>query len=187
MPDAQVQLTWSRIARRIRVPLGFALAAVYIWRSRPTWTSLGAGVSIALVGLVLRALAAGHIRKDRELTSTGPYAFVRNPLYLGSIILGAGFAIAARDIWIAVCMVALFLLIYVPVIRSEEAFLRQQFQEYDDYAKGVPVLIPTKIRFRELTAGFSGALYLQHREYNALLGLAGMVAALVVKVIWLQK
>ena len=88
---------WTRRARRIRVPLGFVLAAFYIWRAQPNWTSLVAGILIAAMGLAIRVLASGHVQKNRELTTTGPYAYVRNPLYLGSIIMALGFAIAARD------------------------------------------------------------------------------------------
>src|SRR5215471_14807331 len=83
--------TWKRIARRIRVPLGFVFAAFYLWRALPTWGSIGAGLIVVCLGLITRALAAGHVKKDRVLTTTGPYAYVRNPLYLGSILLGIGF------------------------------------------------------------------------------------------------
>src|ERR1700677_4562678 len=84
---------WSRVARRIRVPLGFLFAGIYVWRARPRWASVAIGTSIALVGIAIRALASGQVKKNRELTTTGPYAYVRNPLYLGSIIIGVGFAI----------------------------------------------------------------------------------------------
>ena len=188
MPEPQTgkpPAAWSRIARRIRVPLGFAFAAFYLWRAQPTWMSLLIGTAIALLGVLVRALASGHVEKNRVLTMTGPYAYVRNPLYLGSIIIGIGFAIAARDIWIFVAIILLFVLIYLPVIRSEEAFLRAQFREYDDYARRVPSLLPHTLLFRQITEGFSRKLYLSHREYNSLLGAVGMLAALVVKkILW---
>src|ERR1700756_3353774 len=94
--------SWSRIATRSRVPLGFAFAAAYVWLARPTWASLLAGFAIALVGIVVRALASGHIRKNAALATTGPYAYTRNPLYLGSIIIALGFIVAARNLWIGV-------------------------------------------------------------------------------------
>ena len=175
---------WSRIARRIRVPLGFAFAAFYLWRARPTWTSLVVGAAIALPGIFLRAVASGHVEKNRVLAMTGPYAYVRNPLYVGSIIIGIGFAVAARDVWILAAVVVLFLAIYLPVIRSEERFLRGQFPEYDDYARQVPSLLPHTLLFRQITTGFSRELYFSHREYNSLLGAAAMVAVLVVKILW---
>jgi protein-S-isoprenylcysteine O-methyltransferase Ste14 len=180
-------LTWGRLARRIRVPLGFVFAAFYFWRAKPTWVWLATGAAIACLGIAIRALASGHVQKNRELTMTGPYTYVRNPLYLGSIVIAIGFAVAARDIWIAVAILLLFVLIYMPVIRSEEAFLRGQFPQYDDYARRVPSLLPRTLLVRQITKGFSRELYMKHREYNALLGAAAMLAALIIKVLWFSR
>lgn len=177
-------VSWNKIARRIRVPLGFLFAVFYFWRARPDWTSLAAGGAVAALGVFFRAMASGQVKKNEELAGTGPYAYCRNPLYLGSIIIAIGFAIASRDLWVAVGIVALFAIIYVPVIRSEEAFLRQRFSAYDDYARSVPRLLPRTLWFRGLTSGFSPSLYRQHREYNALIGAAAMWAALLVKMLW---
>ena len=177
-------VSWSRIARRIRVPLGFLFAAFYFWRARPDWASLVLGGAVAALGVFARAMASGHVKKNQELATTGPYAYCRNPLYLGSIVIAIGFAIAARDVWVAVGILVLFTAIYVPVIRSEEAFLRERFASYDDYARRVPRLLPRTLWMSGLTAGFSRELYLQHREYNALIGAAAMLAALVVKTFW---
>src|SRR5258708_6168685 len=116
---------WTRLARRVRVPLGFILAVVYVWVARPTRTSLIAGALIMLPGLLLRGLAFGHVQKDKQLTISGPYAYTRNPLYLGSLFLAAGFAIAARSWSIVAIMVLMFALIYVPGIAGEERYLRQ--------------------------------------------------------------
>jgi protein-S-isoprenylcysteine O-methyltransferase Ste14 len=174
---------WKSVARRIRVPLGFLFAAFYFWRARPTWLSLAIGAAVAALGIFLRALASGHVKKNEELATTGPYAYSRNPLYLGSVIIAVGFAIAARDVWVAVGIAALFAFIYVPVIRAEEAFLRAHFAEYDDYARRVPRLLPHTLRLPGLAEGFSSGLYLQHREYNAVIGAAAMLAALVVRML----
>lgn len=180
----QSGVSWSRVARRIRVPLGFLFAAFYFWRARPLWISLVLGGTVAALGVFVRAMASGYVKKNEELAMTGPYAYCRNPLYLGSIIIAIGFAIAARDAWVAVGIVLLFTAIYVPVIHSEEVFLRSRFAEYDAYAQRVPRLLPRTVWLSGLTAGFARALYLQHREYNALIGAAAMMAALVVKMIW---
>ena len=180
----QGALNWSRVARRIRVPLGFLFAIFYLWRARPSWPSLLIGAVIAALGVALRAISSGHVKKNQELTTSGPYAYVRNPLYLGSIIIAIGFAVAARDIWIAIAIIALFALIYVPVIRSEEAFLRSRFPGFDDYARRVPRLVPRTISFAALHEGFSHELYFKHREYNAAMGAAAILAALVVKILW---
>lgn len=177
--------TWSRIARRIRVPLGFLFAAFYIWRARPAWTSVAVGAAVAACGIAIRAFASGQVQKDRELTMTGPYAYVRNPLYLGSIVIGIGFAIAARDIWVAVVMVIYFAVVYVPVIRGEENFLSGRFPDYADYRRRVPSLLPRSWWFAGVTAGFSRELYFRHREYNSLLGAAAILAVLIAKILWL--
>ena len=178
---------WSLIAQRIRVPLGFAFAIFYVWLARPTWLSIIVGVIIAIPGLVLRALASGHVKKNQELTTTGPYAYVRNPLYLGSLLMALGFATAARSSWILLIMVAMLLAIYLPVIRHEEAYLREVFPNFDDYARNVPRLFPRWRAFNDDDAGFSSRLYWQHREYNAVLGTAAILAVLIAKLIWASR
>jgi protein-S-isoprenylcysteine O-methyltransferase Ste14 len=184
LPDAQPK-GWSRIARRIRVPLGFVFAIFYFWLAKPTWSFIAIGAAIAAVGIAIRAFAAGHVKKNRELTTTGPYAYTRNPLYLGSMIIAFGFGIASRNWWVAVAIVALFLAIYLPVIRSEEQFLRSEFSDFDDYCTKVPRLIP-RMRAASVTpkGAFSKELYLRHREYNAMSGALAMIAALAVKLVY---
>ncbi len=119
--------SWSKIARRIRVPLGFAFAVLYLWLAHPTTQSLLIGGLLVIPGLLTRALASGHVQKNEQLATSGPYAYTRNPLYLGSFMLAVGFAVAARNWWIAALMVVMFFAIYLPVIRGEEAYLRQHF------------------------------------------------------------
>lgn len=177
-------LTWSRIARRIRVPLGFAFAAVYLWLATPTATSLLIGSALVIPGLVIRGLASGHVQKNEQLTTTGPYAYTRNPLYLGSLILAVGFAIISRNLWIGVGLIVIFVAIYLPVIRGEEAFLRQQFVEFTEYARQVPRLWPRFSSFSVRPGSFSWDLYWKHREYNATLGSALIMAAMVAKRIY---
>src|SRR6478672_8559266 len=140
--------SWSRIATRSRVPLGFVFAAAYLWFARPTWPSLLAGFAIAAAGIVVRALASGHIRKNAALATTGPYAYTRNPLYLGSIIIALGFVVMARNVWIGLGAVAMFAFIYLPVISAEEKYLRATFPGYDRYAKEVPRLFPRLTPYR---------------------------------------
>ena len=172
------------MARRIRVPLGFIFALVYIWLARPTRISLTVGALVLLPGLVLRGLASGHVQKDKQLTTSGPYAYTRNPLYLGSLMLAAGFAIAARSWWIAAGIVLLFFVIYLPVIRAEEAFLRERFPQFDEYAREVPGLFPRVSGFGKRSGSFSWSLYWKHREYNATLGSSAIMAALLAKLLW---
>src|SRR5262249_35330017 len=104
--------SWSAIARRIRVPLGFAFAILYFVLARPTVGSMMVGSLLVIPGLLIRALASGHVQKNEQLTTGGPYRFTRNPLYLGSIVMAAGFGISARSLWIAAALVLLFAAIY---------------------------------------------------------------------------
>jgi len=181
--SSQTRDTWARVARRIRVPLGFIFTVVYLWLARPSKTSLITGGLLLLPGLVLRGLASGHVQKDKQLTTSGPYAYTRNPLYLGSLILAAGFAIAARSWWIVAIMVLMFAVIYVPVIAGEERYLRQAFPEYDDYARHVPRMLPRLTPYGSEHSSYSSARYWKHREYEASLGCAVVLAVLVVKLI----
>jgi protein-S-isoprenylcysteine O-methyltransferase Ste14 len=184
-----VAMSWKGVARRIRVPMGFVFAVVFLWLAQPTMVFLLLGLLLVAPGLWLRAYASGYVQKNRELTTTGPYAHTRNPLYLGSMMIAFGFALAARSVWIAAILVVLFVIIYVPVIRSEEEYLRSVFPDFDAYATKVPRLLPRLVADAQPAAGkgvFSGALYRKHREYNALLGAAGMYAALILK-LWLRK
>jgi protein-S-isoprenylcysteine O-methyltransferase Ste14 len=179
--------SWSKIARRVRVPLGFLFAAAYIWLAHPTILSIVVGSSIAFAGLSIRALASGHVEKNEVLATSGPYAHTRNPLYLGSIVLAIGFLIAARSWWLPLIAAAMLLVIYVPVIRSEETFLRTRFPEFEDYAAHVPRLFPRIRSYRRGRGSFSWHLYWKHREYNAVLGAGLMIIVLVAKSLWLRK
>ena len=171
---------WQRVARRIRVPLGFAFAIVYLWLARPNAQMIAVGVMVVALGIAIRAVASAQLRKNEELATSGLYSYTRNPLYLGSILIGIGFALAARNLWIWVLMFAFFVIIYMPVIKNEEAFLRSTFPDFDDYIRRVPRLWP-RWSGESLAVNFSRALYLKHREYNALIGAALMLAALLVK------
>lgn len=177
---------WGRVARRIRVPLGFVFAVLYFWLARPTWRFLALGAVAVVPGLLIRALASGHVRKNEALATSGPYAYTRNPLYLGSLLIGVGFAVAARSWWVGAVLVVMFFAIYLPVIRGEEVFLRERFPEFDEYARRVPRMFPRMMPRPEADGDlgkFSLDLYLKHREYNALIGAVAMAALVVVKMV----
>jgi protein-S-isoprenylcysteine O-methyltransferase Ste14 len=169
---------WQRIARRIRVPLGFLTALLYIIEMRrcaPHPAAVAWSLVLVLPGLWLRAYASGYVKKNQELTVTGPYAHTRNPLYLGSMLIAAGFAMALLSWPVALVLAFGFAVIYIPVIASEERFLRATFPEFGGYCQQVPRLIPRLTPARHPggqsgTGGFSLSLYLQHREYNAGIG-----------------
>jgi protein-S-isoprenylcysteine O-methyltransferase Ste14 len=177
--------SWSKIARRIRVPSGFLLAGLYLWLANPAVQSIAFGVPVVILGLLLRAAASGELRKNEQLATTGPYAHTRNPLYLGSLIIALGFAIAARSLWIAGAMAAMLIVIYLPVIRAEESYLAQNFPEFADYAGRVPRFIPKFTQRSRTPSSFSWQLYRKHREYNAMLGSLAMFGALLAKLLWM--
>jgi protein-S-isoprenylcysteine O-methyltransferase Ste14 len=159
----------------LRVPLGFLCGALFIVLARPRPLTLAIGGAVALVGLGLRAWAAGHIRKNAALATSGPYAYTRNPLYLGSFLLGLGFTIASARLLPGIVFTALFLGIYLPVMRVESADLAAIFgEDYQRYARAVPLFLPRLIPYRDektLGAKFDARLYLRYREYRAALGL----------------
>jgi hypothetical protein len=180
------------------VPLGFFAAAVYLfelWRRAPQPRAIAWSLALVLPGLWLRAYASGYIKKNRELTVTGPYAYTRNPLYLGSVLIAAGFAVALMSWPVALVLACGFAFIYIPVIASEEQYLRNNFAGFDDYCGKVPRLLPRLTAARVARpqedtsgaaqpdqgskAGFSSQLYLKHREYNAAIGAALLYLSLL--------
>jgi protein-S-isoprenylcysteine O-methyltransferase Ste14 len=179
--------SWSRVATRMRVPVSFIFAAVYLWIARPTWLFVVAGSVVVLSGLGVRAMASGHIRKNAQLATTGPYAYTRNPLYLGSILIALGFIVAARSLWIGAGAIVMFVVVYLPVIKAEENYLRAAFADYAQYALQVPRFLPRLTQYRPTARADSGSqnfspeLYMRHREYNAVLGSFLMIGALILK------
>jgi len=199
-PPKSSSMQWW--ARRIRVPLGFVTAAVYVFevtRHPAHPRAIAWSLLLVLPGLLLRAVASGTVKKNRELATTGPYAYTRNPLYLGSMMMAAGFAVALMSWPLALLLAAGFAIIYIPVIASEEQFLRATFPGFDEYCRRVPRLIPRPFPRRSeaqlpngqtvssssvadssvTSAGFSLAQYRKHREYNAAIGAALLYLSLL--------
>jgi protein-S-isoprenylcysteine O-methyltransferase Ste14 len=155
----------TRLAR-LRVPLGFLFGAAALWFARPTPRSLAWGGSIAVIGEALRIWAAGHLEKGREVTSSGPYRFVRHPLYAGSILMGAGLAVASASLPVAILVVVYLVTLITAAVRTEEAFLRARFGDaYDRYAAG-------QVGSRR----FSLTRAMRNREYRAVIGLTMVLA-----------
>jgi protein-S-isoprenylcysteine O-methyltransferase Ste14 len=164
---------------KLRVFCGFLMVAAFVWLSSPTWTSLAIGLPVSIAGMAVRAWAAGHLEKNLALAESGPYAHVRNPLYLGTLAVAAGFVIAARRWELGVLFAAVFLLIYLPVVELEEQHLRSLFPSYADYARRVPKLVP---RFSGSGGKhFQWSQYRRNREYEALAGFLAGVAVLCFK------
>lgn len=173
--------TWFQ---RWRVPLGFLIAPIFIFLARPRPWTLAVGGVIGLLGLGLRAWASGHLRKNDALAITGPYAYTRNPLYLGSFLIGIGFTVAAGRWGLAILFAGLFLGIYVPVMRVESATLEELFgHKYRRHAQAVPLFIPRLRPYRK-KAGvkFDVTLYKRYREYQAAIGFVIAWTLLALKV-----
>lgn len=176
---------------KLRVFVGFILVAAFLWLATPTWMSLAAGLPVSIAGLAVRAWASGHLEKNLALAESGPYAHVRNPLYLGTLAVAAGFVVAARRWELGLLFGAVFFLIYLPVVELEEQHLRKLFPEYAEYAQRVPKLIPRLSRISRLshqsasglTKRFQPALYRRNREYEALAGFLAGVAVLCWKAV----
>jgi hypothetical protein len=171
--------------------MGFVCAAAFLWLARPSWATMAGSLLLVGPGLWLRAYASGYVRKNAELTTTGPYAHTRNPLYLGSMLIAFGFAGAAASWVIVLALAALFAAIYIPTIQSEEAYLRGRFAGFEAYASEVPRLLPrwsaaptARSGADGWAGGFSAQLYRKHREYNSLIGAAAIYAALALRLVF---
>lgn len=162
----------ARLAR-FRVPLGFVAGALVLVLARPSWPSLGGGTIVALVGEAIRIWAAGHLEKSREVTRSGPYRWSRHPLYVGSVLMGAGVAVAASSL-IAAGLISVYLgATLYSAIRTEEAFLRGRFgPEYDDYCQGRAVAVDRP---------FCWSRAWRNREYRAVVGMGAVFVVLALK------
>jgi protein-S-isoprenylcysteine O-methyltransferase Ste14 len=182
------RLTFRKFAQRIRVPAGFILAPLLLIAARPTRSSLIAGAALALIGLMTRAWASGHLRKNQELSVTGPYAYTRNPLYLGTFIMGTGIAVATGTLWFVAIFIAFYLLIYWPVMSAEADYMRELFpDDYQIYSQKVPLFFPRVRQYRPQSfqggpsKSFDLSLYLRHREYRAAIGVTIIMALLAAR------
>ncbi len=173
---------WASV-ERWRVPLGFAAVAIYLTFAKPAWMSIAMGFPIAAIGLGIRAWASGHLRKNVRLAVSGPYAYSRNPLYFGSAIMLSGSLISSGNVFLAIGLLGLFLLVYYPVMSSEAERMRSLFgADYDRWEATVPLFIP-RLAPARVDSGerFEAELYLRHREYRAFIGLAALYGLLGLK------
>lgn len=166
---------YADFAQRLRVPAGFVLLVMFAWLSRPSLFSMEVGLPVALLGLFLRGWAAGHLAKNQELATSGPFAYVRNPLYLGTLITAAGLVLAAREVWLAALFSVVFVLVYLPAIELEEQHLRTIFPGYGDYAARIQRFLPLA-KWPGAQLPFSWPLYRRNEEYKALAGFLVAVA-----------
>ena len=178
-------MSYSLLAKRLRLPLGFVLAGLYLAFARPTAQALAVGGAVALIGLLMRAWASGHIMKNDRLATTGPYAHTRNPLYFGSFLISCGFAIAAH--WALLIFVAIFFMgFYAPTMARERANILRRFPDtYPDFERNVPAFVPRLTPWKQSGLGtddvFSSALYMKHGEWKAALGYLGAMSWLILR------
>ena len=171
---------YADLVARLRVTCGFLLVAAFAWFSRPDARSLAVGLPVSALGLLLRGWATGHVEKNIRLAESGPYAYVRNPLYLGTLLVAAGFAIASRRWPLAVLFGIVFVFIYLPAIELEEQHLRTLFPQFAGYAQRVPALWPT-LNAVTRPQHFRWELYVRNREYQAGIGFLVGAAYLIVR------
>jgi protein-S-isoprenylcysteine O-methyltransferase Ste14 len=176
---------YADFVQRLRVPFGFALLLGFGWLSRPSPVSLTIGLPIAILGLLVRGWAAGHLAKDQQLATSGPYAYLRNPLYVGTLTVAAGLVIASRNIWLVLLFAAAFLLVYLPAVELEEQHLREIFPDYGEYARRVSRFLPLT-RYPASARKFSSSLYRRNEEYKAGLGFLVASAWLLAKCLLLH-
>ena len=164
---------------RWRVRAGYAVGLAAFWFARPQFRWLFWGAAIAIVGLLVRGYAAGHLRKHQQLATSGPYAFTRNPLYFGSVLLAGGFCVASHS-WISTLLLAAYLAIFYPVvIRREQTELQAAYGDaFVKYAAQVPAFWPRLSPATPSKERFSWPLYFRNREYEAAVGLAVAMAIL---------
>jgi protein-S-isoprenylcysteine O-methyltransferase Ste14 len=180
-------LTYSEVAKRLRLPLGFVLGITYLIFARPTSLTLAVGGAIALVGVLIRGWASGHISKNERLATSGPYAHTRNPLYFGSFLIAAGFAVAVH--WaLLLLVVAFFALIYAPTMQRERANIAGRFPDaYEVYAANVPAFVPRptpwKATHPDDAGAFSLDLYMKHGEWKAALTYALVMGWLIYRTV----
>ena len=175
---------YAGAVQRLRVPLGFALIAAFLLAAEPGRWSMTLGLPIAAAGLGVRGWAAGHLAKDQSLATSGPYAFVRNPLYLGTLIAAMGFGVASGVWWLPLLFALIFLLVYFPVMELEEKHLLRVLPGAAAYVEHVPLFLPAKPPI-DSQARFSWALYKKNEEYKGLGAFAVTAVFLAWRAGWL--
>ncbi len=166
---------YADFVQRLRVAGGFVLLATFAFLANPSRKSMTIGLPVSLLGLALRSWASGHLAKDKDLATSGPYAYIRNPLYVGTLVAALGVVLAARNFWLVLLFVVVFFLVYLPAVELEEQHLREIFPLYASYARQVNRFVPS-VRTIANRKPFSWPLYYRNEEYKAALGWLAAVA-----------
>ena len=170
---------------RLRVPAGYVAGVALLVLARPYPLSLAVGAALAAAGEALRIWASGHIEKTQHLATGGPYALTRNPLYLGSLLVGLGVAVAAASVWAALLAVAYFALFYPAVMQEEARFLRAKFGElYERWAAAVPMFLPRLWPAGPRASRFQWTRVARNREWRTALAIPLLALALYARARW---
>jgi len=174
--------SWKKLAQKTRVPVGTVLGIVFLILMHPSTRSLWIGGAIAFCGALLRLWAAGHIEKGKVLTKGGPYAFTRNPLYLGSFFMALGIILAGQGYWLLLAFGVFFAVFYYPVMKAEEQELLLGYgEQFLDYSARVPLFFPRFRKFSEASSKFLWSRAIRNREHHTLSGLILAVALLILR------
>jgi protein-S-isoprenylcysteine O-methyltransferase Ste14 len=171
---------YADLVAKLRVPTGFLLLVLFVWLSEPTAGAILWGFPVSIVGLGIRAWAAGHLAKNERLATAGPYAFTRNPLYFGTAVIAAGLLIAARSWSLAAGFSVVFAAVYLPVIQLESQHLSKLFPAYAVYCEQVPLLLPRLLPAGQLS-GWQARLYLKNQEWKGGIAFAIALSFLIAK------
>ena len=152
---------------RYRVPAGWVLGTLLVLLARPSLLSLALGLPLLFAGEAVRLWASGHIEKTKCLATGGPYAHSRNPLYVGSLVMAFGVAVACASPWVVLAVAAYFLAFYPSVMREEAAFLAQKFPaEYAEWAAAVPLFWPRPVPAGQRGSRFEWSRVRLNREWR---------------------
>jgi protein-S-isoprenylcysteine O-methyltransferase Ste14 len=179
--------------QKIRIPVGFGYALLYLYFSQPTIESLIISIYLIVPGELLRIWASGHIVKGKKLSVCGPYKWTRNPLYLGSFFIGLGFSLASGKIWLILLFLTLFFCIYIPVMQEEKKELTSSFgDQYLLYSNRVSLFFPVPRRQKyqinsinsEIPQKFQWQKLLSNREHHTLIGIILVATLAAIKLLW---
>jgi protein-S-isoprenylcysteine O-methyltransferase Ste14 len=178
---------YADFVQRLRVPAGFLILGGFVLLARPSWVSILYSLPVIFVGMLLRGWAAGHLEKNEKLAVSGPYAYTRNPLYLGSLIVAGGFVVAAQSWWMGVLFLLVFVLVYLPVIEQEASHLAKLFgADYEGYASRVPLLLPWgSSGVASSGKRFSWDVFWRNKEQKAWYGALAGMGLLMVRILWM--
>jgi protein-S-isoprenylcysteine O-methyltransferase Ste14 len=170
--------SWLRKLRRVPLSLG---GAVLILFADPTIPGMIVGTSLIMTGEILRIWGTGHLEKNETLTVTGPYAYVKNPLYVGSILITVGFCILANNIYVLALATLMFCFHYIPYKKKVEGErLKKIFgRQYEDYDEHVRDYLPRFTPYSDRRAPWKFRTFWENSEAGiVILNLLGILVIL---------